>query len=91
MAKDERYRRLLAENEQLRKHWHAALDAEHAWSDAYTRLRKLIPGALDVDHGAAPEQVWQLTEDRLKALRVAAKLPPEGYVRLAADLPHPAS
>jgi len=35
-------------------------------SQAYLRLRSLIPGAFDTPHAPSPEQVWDVTERALK-------------------------
>lgn len=37
-------------------------------SNAYVRLRTLIPGALDTPYAPTPEQVWETTERALKNL-----------------------
>lgn len=42
------------------------LAREHALSDAYLRLRALIPGAYDTPHAPTPEQVWGTTEAALR-------------------------
>lgn len=39
-----------------------------ALSDAYVRLRALIPGAFKTPHAPTPEQVWETTENALRAL-----------------------
>ena len=37
-------------------------------SDAYLRLRAMIPGAYDTPHAPTPEQVWATTEAALRRL-----------------------
>lgn len=37
-------------------------------SDAYLRLRAMIPGAFDTPFAPTPEQVWRTTEDALSKL-----------------------
>lgn len=44
------------------------LDAEHKLSEAYVRLRRLIPGALDTPYAPTPEQVYFTTEQALEKL-----------------------
>ncbi len=43
--------------------------AERSLSDAYVRLRAMIPGAFDTPHAPSPEQVWETTETALAALK----------------------
>lgn len=40
--------------------------AEKMISDAYVRLRVMIPGALDTPHAPTPEQVYETTETALR-------------------------
>lgn len=40
--------------------------AEAEVSNAYLRLRRLIPGALDTPHAPTAHQVWSTTEEALK-------------------------
>jgi len=42
-------------------------EAERSLSDAYLRLRAMIPGALKTPHAPSPEQVWEVTENALKS------------------------
>lgn len=42
--------------------------AERQLSEAYVRLRALIPGAFDTPHAPTPEQIWKTTEDALRRL-----------------------
>jgi hypothetical protein len=41
--------------------------AERSLSEAYVRLRALIPGAFDTPYAPEPEQIWEITENALKA------------------------
>lgn len=50
--------------------------AERELSDAYLRLRALIPGAFDTPRGPSTEQMWAHTEACLKAA-LAGKPKPE--------------
>lgn len=45
--------------------------AERSLSDAYVRLRAMIPGAFDTPHAPSPEQVWQTTEEALARMQSA--------------------
>ncbi len=81
MTWDPRIAQLLKENEQLNKSLNlknVELDniRQEAMklSDAYIRLRALIPGALDTGHAPKPEEVWKQTEDSLKKLLEIAKI-----------------
>lgn len=38
-------------------------------SDAYLRLRSLIPGAFNTPHGPTSEQVWHQTEKSLRRMK----------------------
>lgn len=40
--------------------------AEHELSNAYLRLRSMIPGAYDTPHAPTSQQVWETTENALK-------------------------
>lgn len=42
-------------------------------SDAYLRLREMIPGAFNTPHAPSPEQVWETTEGALRALLESAE------------------
>jgi hypothetical protein len=50
--------------------------AETELSNAYLRLRRLIPGAFDTPHAPTPNEVWAVTEEALKRL-VAQRSPQE--------------
>lgn len=54
-------RRLESELDKFRK-------AERELSEAYVRLRFLIPGALDTHTAPTPQQIWDITEAALKRL-----------------------
>lgn len=49
--------------------------AEHDLSDAYLRLRKLIPGAFDTPPSPTVQQVWEHTERCLQKMAGATKVP----------------
>lgn len=76
----ERLRAQLVEAEKYNG-WHqeALLEIERrraeqvALSNAYLRLRGLIPGAFDTPHGPTPEQVWDVTERALKHVLTGRK------------------
>jgi hypothetical protein len=40
--------------------------AERDVSEAYVRLRAMIPGALNTPHAPSGEQVWKITEEALR-------------------------
>jgi hypothetical protein len=42
--------------------------SDHDLSNAYLRLRALIPGAYDTPNAPTPEQVWETTESALRRL-----------------------
>jgi hypothetical protein len=42
--------------------------AEHGLSEAYLRLRRMIPGALDTPYAPTKEMVWRVTEEALAKL-----------------------
>jgi len=44
--------------------------AEKKISDAYLRLRRLIPGALNTPFAPTSEQVYEITEDALRKVLV---------------------
>lgn len=48
------------------------LKAKHDLSNAYLRLRAMIPGAFDTPHAPTSEQVWETTENALKELVLRA-------------------
>lgn len=44
------------------------LSLNHKLSEAYLRLRNLIPGAFDTPHAPTAEQIWEVTEKALQRL-----------------------
>lgn len=42
------------------------LKAEHELSEAYVRLRMIIPGALNTTNAPTPEEIWTHTENCLR-------------------------
>jgi len=63
----EKVRGLEAENAKTKKHWQELIEAEHALSDAYIRLRSKLK-AFDTPFAPTCEQVWKHTEQKLDAL-----------------------
>lgn len=64
-------RALLSEHEraeEAQRKFHEMLEAEHSLSDAYVRLRAIIPGALDNFSRLEPGQLWQHVEAKAKEL-----------------------
>jgi len=56
------------ELDDLRSQLAEARDAERRLSEAYLRLRSLIPGAYDTPRAPSAEQVWAVTERALGKL-----------------------
>ncbi len=52
-------------------------EAESKLSAAYLRLRALIPGAFNTPLGSTGEQVWETTENALKAILALSQAQPE--------------
>jgi hypothetical protein len=71
------YDKLQAELGRVRQQFNTMRDAEHALSDAYVRLRKMIPGAFDTPYAPTGEQIWKHTEACLERLRTAAPAAPQ--------------
>ena len=65
---DQMDRRIKAEAER-----DAIRKAERALSDAYVRLRVMIPGALDTPHAPTSEQIWNITEKALSRYAAAIR------------------
>src|SRR5882672_142906 len=65
---DQMDRRIKAEAER-----DAIRKAERALSDAYVRLRVMIPGALDTPHASTSEQIWNITEKALSRYAAAIR------------------
>jgi len=63
------------------------LAQERALSDAYLRLREMIPGAFDTPHAPTAEQVWAHTEKCLTAL-IAPRTPDNRIGELELSLSH---
>lgn len=59
--------------------------AERRLSEAYVRLRKMIPGAFDTPHAPTYEQVWQTTEAALATLTQALASVQEEVATLRTD------
>jgi len=62
--------RALDAAEAEKKSWQ---DAERALSDAYVRLRTIIPGALRTPHNPAPEEMWSIVESAAASLLLRAE------------------
>ena len=61
------------ERDRERKRFKDMLNAEHTLSDAYLRLRSIIPRAFDTPHSPTAEQVWETVEGAAKALLARAE------------------
>ena len=62
------------EQQQLTDEFDALRKANRALSDAYLRLRRLIPGAFDTPTAPTAEEVWITTESALKRLVMRAEI-----------------
>jgi hypothetical protein len=62
----ERAKKAEADLAAARKKADAFLQSEHDLSEAYIRLRQMIPGALDTTY--APHGVWTHTENKLREM-----------------------
>lgn len=60
----EEYEKLLDESRERER---KLLEAEHKLSDAYLRIRKLV-GAWQTPIAPTPEQIYELTENKIKEL-----------------------
>lgn len=60
---------LRAELTRLQQSNAALVESEHKLSDAYVRLRAMIPGAFDTPHAPTGEQIWKITEAALSAMK----------------------
>lgn len=56
------------ELDELRTQLAESRDAERQLSNAYLKLRSMIPGAYDTPHAPSSEQVWDVTEKALERL-----------------------